>query len=148
MRRYERNKSSGTTNAALDEDIKTAALKAFCPSKLEQHLAMDRKRLIMYEQVRSEIQAYVVACRSHFTFKTDAAKNTSGPMNVDPFGRGGKRGKKGKGDGKNGKKGGKGHNQSHSPNPNKEVFCWHCGKQVHLRLECWSNPMNQSGSGG
>ena len=32
--------SSGTTTAALDEDIKTAALEALVPSELEQHLAM------------------------------------------------------------------------------------------------------------
>ena len=41
LRRYEASKSSGTTTAALDEDIKTAAL-AVVPSELEQHLAMNR----------------------------------------------------------------------------------------------------------
>ena len=49
--------SSGTTTAALDEDIKTAALEAYVPSEFEQHLGMNRARLIKYEQVRSEIQA-------------------------------------------------------------------------------------------
>ena len=43
VRRYERSKSSGTTTAALHEDIKT--------SELEQHLTMNRARLITYEQV-------------------------------------------------------------------------------------------------
>ena len=50
-RRYEKSNSSGTTTAALDEDIKTAALGALVPSELEQHLAMNRARLITYEQV-------------------------------------------------------------------------------------------------
>ena len=59
VRRYERRKSSGTTTAALDEDINTAALEALVPSELEQHLAMNRARLITYAQVRSEIQAYI-----------------------------------------------------------------------------------------
>ena len=39
-------------------------------------------------------------------------------------------------------------NQSQDPNPSKDVVCWHCGKKGHLRSECWSNPKNQSGSGG
>ena len=34
VRRYERSKSSGTTTAALDEDIKTASLEAFVPIEL------------------------------------------------------------------------------------------------------------------
>ena len=61
VRRYERSKSSGTTTAALCEDIRTAALEALVPSELEQHLAMNRARLITYEQVRSEIQAHIEA---------------------------------------------------------------------------------------
>ena len=54
---------SGKTAAALDESIKTAALEALAPSELEQHLAMNRARLITHEQVRSEIQAAEI--RSH-----------------------------------------------------------------------------------
>ena len=38
VRRYDRSKPSGTTTAALDEDIKTAALEALVPSELEEHL--------------------------------------------------------------------------------------------------------------
>ena len=53
VRQYEWSKSSGTTTTALDDDIKTAALETFVPSELEQHLAMNRARLITYEQVRS-----------------------------------------------------------------------------------------------
>ena len=60
VRRYERCKSSRTTTA-LHENIKTAALEAFVPSELEQHLAINRRaRLITFEQVRSEKQAYIV----------------------------------------------------------------------------------------
>ena len=57
------------------------------------------------EQVRSEIQAYIQARRSQFAFKTVAVKNTSDPMDVDSFGKGGK---KGKDDVKNGENGGEG----------------------------------------
>ena len=106
---------------------------------------MNRARLITYEQVRSEIQTYIEARQSQFAFKTVAAKNISDPMDVDRFG---KKGKKGKGDGKNGKKGGTGQNQSQNPNTNLGVVCWLCGKKGHLSTECWSNPKNQSGSGG
>ena len=69
--------------AALDEDIKTAALKALVPSELEQHLAMNRARPITHEQVRIEIQAYIEALQSQFEFKTVAAKSTSDPMDVE-----------------------------------------------------------------
>ena len=42
----------------------------------------------------------------------------------------------------------KGQHQNQNPNPNKDSVCWHCGKKGHLSTECWSNPKNQSGSGG
>ena len=87
MRRYEGRKSSGTT----------AALEGLVPCGLEQHLAMNRVRLITYEQVRSEIQAHIEARQSQFAFKTVAAMNASDPMDVDRFGKGKKAG------GKNGK---------------------------------------------
>ena len=132
VRRYERSKSSGTATAAHDEDIKTAALEALVPNELDQHLAMNRARLIAYEKVRSEIQSLIAARRSQFEFKTVAAKGASDPMDVDSYGKGGKKGKKGKGDGING------------PNPSKDVVCWHCGKKGHLSTECRSNPENQS----
>ena len=80
VRRYERNESSGTTTAALDEEIKTAAREALVPSVLEQHLALNRARLITYEQVQSAIQACIEAHRSQFALKTVAAKSTSDPM--------------------------------------------------------------------
>ena len=86
-----RGKSSGATTTDLVDYIKTAALLL---GELEQHLAMHRARLIMYEQVRSEIQAYMEARRSQFAFKTVVSKIPSDPMEVDNFGKGGKKGKK------------------------------------------------------
>ena len=138
-------KEHGTTTAALDGDIKTAALEALVPSELEQHLAMSSARLITFEQVRSEIQAHTEARRGRFAFKRVAAKNTSDPMDVDSFGKGGEKGKKGKGECKNGKKRSKG--ESQNPNPSKDV-CGHSGKKGHLSTESWSNPKNPSGCGG
>ena len=87
VRRYERSKSSGTTTAALDEDIKTAVDEALVPRELEQYLAMNRTRLITCEQVRSKIQAYIEARRSQCAFKTGAPKSTSDPMEVGSFGK-------------------------------------------------------------
>ena len=126
--------------------MKAAALEAHVAGELEQHLAMNRARLIAYEQVRSEIEAYIEARRSQFAFRTVAIKSTSDPMEVDSFGKGDKKGKKGKGDGKSGKK--EGQHQNQNPNPSKDVVCWHYDKKGHLSTECWSNPKNQSGSGG
>ena len=93
------------------QDAKTAALEALVPSELEQHLAMNRA------QVRSDIQTYIEARRSQFAFKTVATKSTSDPMEVDSFGKGGK---KGKGDGKSVKKGGQ-HQNHQNPHPSKYV---------------------------
>ena len=56
-------------------------------------------------------------------------------MDVDGFGKGGK-------------KGGKGQNWSQNPNPNKDVVCRQCGKQGHLSTEGGSNPKSQSCPGG
>ena len=98
----------------------TAALEAFLQSELEQHLAMNRARLITYEQVRSEIEAYIEARRSQFAFKTVSTKSTSDPMEVDSFGKGGKKGKKGKGDGKSGKK--EGQHQNQNQNPSNDII--------------------------
>ena len=142
VRRYSRSKSIGTTTEALNEDIKTAALEARVPSKLEQHPAMNRERLITFERVRSP-SLHEARRSSH------SGKITSNPMEVDSFGKGGKKSKtskKGKGDSKNGKKGGQ--NQNQNPNPSKDVVCWNCCKKGHLSTQCWSNLKNQSGSGG
>ena len=85
------SKSSGTTTAALGEDIKTAAHEAFVPSELEQHLATNRARLI------AEFSSH----------SRQVVKNTSDSMDVDRVGKGGKKiGKEGKDDGKDGKNGG------------------------------------------
>ena len=86
---------------------------------------MNRARLITYEQVGSEIQAYFETIRSPFAFKTVAAKNTSDPIDVDSIGKGGK----------NGKREGKGQHQSQNPNQSNDVVCWHCGKRGHLSTE-------------
>ena len=50
----------------------------------------------LVHEVRSEIQAYIEARRSQFAFKTVGAKNTSGPMDVDSFGKCRKKSGKGK----------------------------------------------------
>ena len=76
---------------------------------------MNRARLITYEQVRSEIQAFSEARRSQFAFKTVAAQSASDPMEVDSFGKG----KKSKCDGKNVKR--EGQHQNQSPQPDTDV---------------------------
>ena len=71
---------AGQRQQPLDEDIKTAALEALVPSELEQHLAMNRARLITYEQVRSEIHDFIAARRSQFAFEDSCWKRA-----VDSF---------------------------------------------------------------
>ena len=91
----------------MDDDIKTAALEVLVPGGLEQHLAMNRARLIRYEQFRSEIHA----CRGQFALKTVASRITADPKEVE------------KGDGKNVNK--ECQYQNQSTNPNEDVVCWH-----------------------
>ena len=73
--------------------IKTVALKALVSTKLEQHFAMTRVWLIVYDRVRSEIQVHTETRWSQFAFKSVAAKNTSDALDVDSFGNGDKRSK-------------------------------------------------------
>ena len=136
--RYESCKSRWTTTVALEQNIKTAALEAFVPSELEQQLAMNRAPLVTYEQGR----------RSQLAFKTVATKITSDPMEVDTFGKGGKKGKngkKGKGEGKSVKKV---NIRSRTRIQVRNVVCWHCGQKGHLSIGYWSNPKNQFDSCG
>ena len=140
VRRYERSKSSGTTTIALGDDIKTAALEAPVPGELEQHLAMIRARLITYEKVRSEIQAYIEARRSQapqIRWKWTALVQEA---------RKSRKARKGKVMAKSAKN--EGQHQNQNPNLSKDTVCWHCGKKSHLSTECWSNPLNPFGSGG
>ena len=131
---------SGTTTAALDEDIKTVAREALVPSELEQHLAMNRARLIKYEQFRSEIQGCIEARRikSHFRELLQRALQLRWMWTaLAKKGKKGNKGKTGKGDGKNGKIGGKGQNQSQNPNPSKDAVCWLESKES---VWLWWNP--------
>ena len=108
---------------------------------------MNCARLITYEQVRSGIQAYTEARRSQVAFKTVATKNTSDPMEVDSFGGGGKKGKKGKkGDGKSGKR--KVNIRTRTRVQARMLFVGTAVRKGDLSTEGWSNPKNQSGSGG
>ena len=104
VRRYERSKSRGTTTVTLnEEDFTTAALEALVPSEMEQHLDMNRARLITFAHVRSEIQAHIEARRSPFAFKTVAAKKhfrSSGCGQLWQRRQERRQGKKVKGDGK------------------------------------------------
>ena len=154
VRRYEKRRAGGST-AALDDDIKTAALEALVPGELEQHLAMNRARITTYDQVRAEIQAYIEARRSQFALKVGAGARNPDAMDVDSFARWGKGGK---GTDK-GKKGGKasappaahpkggGRSQAASTDKNKEIECWNCGKKGHRSSECWAKPKAQASPG-
>ena len=105
----------------LMRDIKTASLEALVPSELKQHLATNRARLTMYGRfdVKSKPTLKPAEVNSHS--RQFRQESTSDPMEVDNFGKGGKKGKKGKGDGKSGKK--EGQHQNQSPTPSKEVVC-------------------------
>ena len=141
VRRYERSKSSGTTTAALDEDVKTAALEVLVPRELEQHLAMKRARRISFE-VKSSPTVKPAKVNSHprqLWQRTPQIRWRWTALAKEAR----EKGKKGKGDGKNGKK--EGQKQNQNPNPSKDVVCGQCGKKGHL-VE--SKESNQSGSGG
>ena len=155
VRRYEKRRAGGMPTAVLDDDVKTAALEALVPGDLEQHLAMNRSRLSTYQQVRSEIQAFIEARRSQFALK-DQGKKHPDTMDVDIFVRhDGGRGK-GKGNGKGGK--GKGSGKASGKDRvadtgterDKNLECWTCGKRGHRSADCRqksNRPSASSGSG-
>ena len=68
------------------------------PIELEQHFAMNRARLITYEQVRDEIQAYIEARPIHFRIQDNCDKEH---LRIDGGGKGGKTDKKEKGEHQN-----------------------------------------------
>ena len=124
VHRNERSKSSGTTTAALGEDIKTAALEALMfRVSWNNILPCTVHHSSRTSRFENEILAYIEARRSQFAFETVSAKSTSDPMEVDSFGKGGKTGKKGKqgkGDGRSGKK--EGQHQNQNSNPKRTLF--------------------------
>ena len=127
LRRYQKCRAGGEVAQKVDDDIKILALEGLVPHELEQHLAMNRSRLRAYEQVRSEIDAYIGAKHSQGAISRSSGRKNDDPIDVDSFQKGkGKR--KGKGKGKTGGAGaGRG---SHA-----EATCWNCGKPGHRQAE-------------
>ena len=136
---HEKMGKTGPLIRALDDDIKTAALEAVVPGELEQHLAMNRARLITHEQVRSEIQAHVEARRSQFALHQRSPQTR---WRWTALAKEARRTRKEKVMVRTSRK--NVNIRKKSPNPNKDAVCWQCGKKGHLTTEGWSNPKNQS----
>ena len=79
----------------LEDDICRSCLQQMCPSKLQDHLALQASRLTSYDQVKSEVLAYL----ENVETRTEA-KSGDVPMDVDSLAKGKGKGKQDKGKGK------------------------------------------------
>ena len=135
VRRCERSTSCGTTTAALE----TAALEPLVPTELEQHLLVNRARVITCDQVRNDIHVFLSTPKS-VRIQGGRCKEHCRPNGCGQLRHSKGKGKQGKGDGKGQR--GKGPAQSQSSNPKMDAVCWHRGKKGHLSAERWARPKN------
>ena len=86
----------------LEDDICRSCLQQMCPNKLQDHLDLQASRLTSYDQVKSEVLAYLENVETRKEAKSGAV-----PMDVDSLAKGKGNGKsdKGKGKGKSKDKG-------------------------------------------
>lgn len=114
----------------LPDSVRRLAIRAMCPTSLQEHLDFHSARLNTYDLTKSEVVSYLDV---KYAPQGDGAV----PMDVDAL--------KGKGKGSRGKKGkGKGRG-SQNGQGNQTKPCSHCGKKgQHTEWDCWFNPRNKS----
>ena len=84
----------------LEDDICRSCLQQMCPNKLQDHLDFQASRLTSYEQVKSEVLAYLENVETRKEAKSGAV-----PMDVDSLAKSKGKGKSDKGKGKGKSKG-------------------------------------------
>ena len=99
-------------------------------SPLKQHLLMNSERLARWTDFRSEL---VCVRRAQQVLSASAQ-----PMDVGALDSG-----KGKGS-----RGGKGKGKGSSADPAKKITCHQCGRQGHMKKDCWYAAGGKGGKGG
>ena len=84
----------------LEDDICRSCLQQMCPNKLQDHLDLQASRLTSYDQVKSEVLAYLENVEARKEAKSGAV-----PMDVDSLAKSKGKGKSDKGKGKGKSKG-------------------------------------------
>ena len=84
----------------LEDDICRSCLQQMCPNKLQDHLDLQASRLTSYDQVKSEVLAYLENVETRKEAKSGAV-----PMDVDSLAKSKGKGKSDKGKGKGKSKG-------------------------------------------
>ena len=84
----------------LEDDICRSCLQQMCPNKLQDHLDLQASRLTSYDQVKSEVLAYLENVETRKEAKSGAV-----PMDVDSLAKNKGKGKSDKGKGKGKSKG-------------------------------------------
>ena len=170
-----RNEYRRSSGVDLADDVSLSILVRCLPKALQQHVQLQLKEDSTYNSVRSMVVAYEQTTSS-WTDKRIYSEvgialgsvgsygNPGGatPMEIDALqqwkGKG--KGDKGKGKGKGkfdfgkGKSKGKGKSDSKgkglgkNQNPNSSVVCHYCGKQGHMKKECFKFQRDQNGQKG
>ena len=170
-----RNEYRRSSGVDLADDVSLSILVRCLPKALQQHVHLQLKEDSTYNSVRSMVVAYEQTTSS-WTDKRIYSEvgialgsvgsygNPGGatPMEIDALqqwkGKG--KGDKGKGKGKgkfdfgkgkskgNGKSDSKGKGLGKNQNPNSSVVCHYCGKQGHMKKECFKFQRDQNGQKG
>ena len=140
VRNYERRKGASGDRLTLQDDIKCSVLEAMCPEQLEQHIQMNRHRLLNYAAVRQEVASYLETKTGAILNRGGQSRRNEDDMDTSSFQKGNGKGGKG-GGGKPPKK----HHDGGGDKPrDKAVECYNCGKKGHIKRDCWSKGGGQA----
>ena len=123
----------------LEDDICGSCLQQMCPNKLQDQLDLQASRLTSYDQVKSEVLAYLENVETG-----KEAKSGSVSMYVDSFAKGNGKGKQDKGKGK-GKSKGKDKGKNNWNNQSSYKNSW---GQQSWNHQSWQKNPNDSKSQG
>ena len=123
----------------LEDDICRSCLQQMCPNKLQDHLDLQASRLTSYDQVKSEVLAYLENVETRKEAKSGAV-----PMDVDSLAKDKGQGKQDKGKGK-GKSKGKDIGKSNWNNQSSYKSSWN---QQSWNQQSWQKSSNDSKNKG
>ena len=127
----------------ISDMIKIATLTyRLVDEKLRDHLLLNAKPNLKYQQVREHVEAVYIARRRDWTTKS------STDMDLDALykGKGKDKGKKGSSKGKKGTY--KGNLKGDKSSAKDKETCFYCGKQGHMAKECRKKTKDEKGKAG
>ncbi|CAK0811643.1 unnamed protein product [Prorocentrum cordatum] len=162
--RYERRQGEDGL-AELPEDIKMAALEMLVPQDIENHLVLNKHRLVTFQDSLNEVMT-IVEARTGVKIKEPSIRaRAHHPDDMDVGSFGAPKGK-GKGKGKDGKSKGKGktqepkgkskstngsysgHTAPRSTSGRFDGYCRNCERWGHKASDCWRKEQGSSTRAG